>query len=81
MGNISWRNFFKPEDFDYVTGLQADCATAANTKLWAAIQCEERVYGNIHDGGYHGKPMEWSVDNASVDTHSATLINIKKLGI
>ncbi len=78
---IDWRNFFKPEDFDSQSGIgdTDDISAIANSKLWAALQCENKVYGNMHDGGYHGKPTEWGIDNSSFDTHSAIITHIEKL--
>lgn len=80
---------FKPEDFLCVCEekdpvvpyliLRMEKAKRANDKLSAYIQCLDKVYGDIKLGSYHGAPLLWSVDEKDDSTHSARLIDLKKI--
>ena len=81
---INWKEFFKPSDFPTSTddGLLLSKETAAalaNAKLWAVIQCQDKVYGDLVDGGYHGNPTMWNMDAGSFETHAARIICIEKI--
>lgn len=84
---IEWKNFFKPEDLS--PWLMHDesahqlelklIVDSANTRLWAVIQCLEKVYGNTNHLEYHGEPCVWSNRQHNDDSHCARIINIEKI--
>lgn len=72
-------NLYDTADFPGVTLDQAAIFTeSVNKKLNAYLQCQERVYGDIRLGSYHGKPILWSVDQKDDSTHSAVVVMIEK---
>lgn len=75
-------DLFREDDFlvipkEELTPLEA--VTRANVKLKAYIQCLEKVYGDIRLGGYHGRPLLWSIDEKPDSTHSVRLIGLERL--
>lgn len=72
---IDWKNFFTEKD-----AFEGDLSiNDANTKLWAAIQSLEKVYGNTTHGNYHDNPTVWANMTFGDDTHSARIIDINKI--
>lgn len=87
MSDIDWEHFFKPEDFNVVFHA-ADCdfnipgnlmSEQANQKLWAIIQCQEKLRGSLGSGEYHGVPVAWFCRSCPTDTHEARIIDVRKL--
>lgn len=70
---------FKPEDFPSGENGEEASAEIANAKLNAYIQCEDKFYGDIKLGGYHGKPLLWSVDEQPNSTHTCRIIDVKRI--
>jgi len=93
MSEIDWENFFRSEDFCDVDMSEpkntcrfelADyqrerLAKEANRKLWAFLQCERAVNGDTNTGAYHGVPLSWHSVDGPNDTHTARIIDIKRI--
>lgn len=79
-------DLFKAEDFHggeliVPAGSNAfnTMASMANTKLNAYIQCQEKLYGDLRLGSYHGAPVLWDVMQDPRHTFEARIICVKRI--
>jgi len=81
-----FKDFFKPEDFIYVTGFQGDkamhAASIANEKLNKLIESWPVVYGSkfiSNDGSAFDVGSVWNITKLSDKTHTARLAFIEEI--
>lgn len=75
---IDYKALFKADEFKAISDPQL-MADYVNAKLWVVLQCERRVYGDIHEGEYHGEPLAWRTLFHDTDTHHGIVISFGKI--
>ena len=75
---IDYKALFKPSEFPGCPNPQL-MADYVNAKLWVVLQCERRVYGDSHEGEYHGEPLTWRTLSYDTDTHHGIIISFGKI--